>query len=108
VEPVRGAVALALLLAAASAARAAEPPPAALDAEMLRDLDMLGSPTYARDRELSKRLRLIERLRMLEAMRQAEADAAGAPVPAARPSSSTTIPPSIPPTNSLSNPKEVK
>lgn len=97
-EPARGAVALALLLAAASAARAADPPGAPLDAEMLRDLDMLGSPTYARDRELGKRLPLIERLRLLETLRQAEAESPV--VPAARPSN-------VPSNPSLS-PKEGK
>ncbi len=105
-EPARGAVALALLLATASPARAAEPPGAPLDAEMLRDLDMLGSSTYARDRELGKRLPLIERLRMLETLRQAEADPPV--VPAVRSSTPTsnsaTSPPSRPPTP----PKEVK
>jgi hypothetical protein len=51
---------------------------------------MLGSPTYARDRELSKRLPLIERLRMLETLRQAEADPPV--VPAARPSTPPASP----------------
>jgi hypothetical protein len=96
VEPARGVreMILALALLAATAARGAEPPAAALDAEMLRDLDMLGNPNYARDRELGRKLRLVERLRMLEALRQMEAE------PPATPTSL--------PTASPANPKEVK
>lgn len=46
----------------------------AVDAEMLRDLDLLTSPDYARDREVTRRMGLLERLRMLE--NQAADDAA--------------------------------
>ncbi len=38
-----------------------------VDAEMLRDLDVLSNPDYARDHEVAKRLSLFERLRLLEA-----------------------------------------
>ena len=56
--------------------------PEAVDAEMLRDLDLLTSPDYARDREVARRMGLLERLRMLEGERAP--DAAGpAPGPAA-------------------------
>ena len=47
-----------------------------VDAEMLRDLDLLSSPDYARDREVARRMGLFERLRMLEIQRAQ--DAAGA------------------------------
>jgi hypothetical protein len=43
--------------------------PEAVDAEMLRDLDLLSSPDYARDREVARRMGLLERLRMLEVER---------------------------------------
>ena len=46
----------------------------AVDAEMLRDLDLLTSPDYERDREVTRRMGLLERLRMLE--NQAADDAA--------------------------------
>jgi len=115
-EPIRGAVALALLLTSVPTARAAEPSRAPLDAEMLRDLDVLGSPTYSRDRELSRRLPLIERFRVLETLRQAETESPPVPatVPGAPPSSSPSparpIPPSppIPPSASPSSSKEGK
>jgi hypothetical protein len=74
---------VALLSLAPSAARAAQPvgaPPAAsgqasqpapgkgeeVDAEMLRDLDVLNNPNYARDQEIGKRLTFYERMRMLD------------------------------------------
>jgi hypothetical protein len=41
----------------------------AVDAEMLRDLDLLSSPDYARDREVARRMGFFERLRMLESQR---------------------------------------
>ncbi|MEK7372477.1 MAG: hypothetical protein AAB265_13585 [candidate division NC10 bacterium] len=77
------------LLCVISAARGAEGQPAAgqaegLDAEMLRDLDVLNSGEYARDRELGKRLRLLERLRVLEALRFLES-----PLPPATPAGSS-------------------
>lgn len=39
-----------------------------IDAEMLRDLEILNNPNYARDREIAKRLSILERLRMLDRM----------------------------------------
>jgi len=75
---VRGALPLALIVLAATPARAADPAP--LDAEMLRDLDVVGSPTYARDRELARKLPLVERMRMLEELRQIEAERPAQPV----------------------------
>jgi len=50
-------------------AGAAEP----VDAEMLRDLDLLSIPDYARDREVARRMGFFERLRMLENQRAQEA-----------------------------------
>jgi hypothetical protein len=95
VTPARGVLVLAVVLASAPAARAAEPPPGALDAAMLRDLDVVASPNYARDRELGRKLGLVERLRMLETLRQMETEA----VPAARPAGPSPAP---------SAPREVK
>jgi len=43
--------------------------PEAVDAEMLRDLDLLSSPDYTRDREVARRMGLLERMRMLETQR---------------------------------------
>ena len=70
---------LAALLGLASAAHAADqkpppPPPTpaqsdGVDAELLRDLEVLNNPDYARDREIAKRMSLYDRLRALEAMR---------------------------------------
>jgi hypothetical protein len=66
---------LALALAGTWQASAADRPaapnkragaPEAVDAEMLRDLDLLASPDYARDREVARRMGLLERMRMLE------------------------------------------
>jgi len=51
--------------------QAAPPPGDAVDAEMLRDLEVLNNPDYARDREIAKRMSFFERLRVLEAMRAA-------------------------------------
>jgi hypothetical protein len=81
-----------LALAGASEAEAAEPSgragaPDAVDAEMLRDLDLLSSPDYARDREVARRMGLFERLRMLESQRAQEAagdESTATPPPAAR------------------------
>ena len=53
-------------------------------AEMLRDLDVLNSGEYVRDRELGKRLRLLERLRVLEALPFLES-----PLPPATPAGSS-------------------
>jgi hypothetical protein len=77
-RPGRGALPLALIVLAATPARGADP--VALDAEMLRDLDVVDSPTYARDRELARKLRLVERMRMLEGLRNIEAEAPFPPV----------------------------
>jgi hypothetical protein len=51
--------------------------PEAVDAEMLRDLDLLSSPDYSRDREVARRMGFLERLRMLES--QPAADGAASP-----------------------------
>ena len=37
-----------------------------IDAEMLRDLQVLDNPNYARDQEIGKRLTFYERMRMLD------------------------------------------
>ena len=67
----------ALLSVAPAASRAAEAPAVAattqtkgdeVDAEMLRDLEVVGNPNYARDRELAKRMSFLERMRMLQAL----------------------------------------
>jgi hypothetical protein len=80
----------ALALAGVSEAGAAERggragAPEAVDAEMLRDLDLLSSPDYARDREVARRMGFFERLRMLESQRAQEAadgpDSASSPPP---------------------------
>ena len=39
-----------------------------IDAEMLRDLELLSSPDYARDREIAKRMSFFERTRPLQAL----------------------------------------
>ncbi|OGL16846.1 MAG: hypothetical protein A3K12_03835 [Candidatus Rokubacteria bacterium RIFCSPLOWO2_12_FULL_71_19] len=81
------ALLLALLgLIPAGRGAGAQPAPAPaerLEAEMLRDLDVLNSGDYARDREVGKRLRLLERLRILEALRFLES-----PPPPAAPTGS--------------------
>ena len=64
----------------------------AVDAEMLRDLDLLSSPDYARDREVARRMGFFERLRMLENQRAQEA-ASGA--------ESASSPPPPPPARSV-------
>jgi len=55
----------------------------AVDAEMLRDLDLLASPDYARDREVARRIDLLERMRLLESpdARDATGDAPAGPPP---------------------------
>lgn len=87
----------ALALAGVSAAGAAERggragAPEAVDAEMLRDLDLLSSPDYARDREVARRMGFFERLRMLETQRAQEAVSGPG---------SASSPPSPPPTGSV-------
>jgi len=37
-----------------------------IDVEVLRDLEVLDNPNYARDREIAKRLSFYERMRMLD------------------------------------------
>jgi hypothetical protein len=65
---------LSLVPAAAGAAEAPAAPRGAqakgdeIDAEMLRDLEVLNSPNYARDREIAKRLSFFERMRVLDQM----------------------------------------
>jgi hypothetical protein len=66
--------------------------PEAVDAEMLRDLDLLSSPDYARDREVARRMGFFQRLRMLES--QGAQEAASGPGPA-------SSPPPPPPTRSV-------
>jgi hypothetical protein len=50
---------------------------------MLRDLDLLASPDYARDREVARRIDLLERMRLLESpdARDAAGDASAGPPP---------------------------
>ena len=68
------AVLLSLVPAAAPAAEAPAAPRTSLtrsdeiDAEMLRDREILNNPNYARDREIAKRLNFFERMRMLDQM----------------------------------------
>src|SRR5574342_163412 len=66
-----------LVSLAPAAARAADGPAAPrtsqgkseeVDAEMLRDLEVLNNPNYARDREIARRLSFFERMRMLDQM----------------------------------------
>lgn len=65
---------LSLVPAAALAAEAPAAPRTAqvksdeIDAEMLRDLEVLNNPNHARDRDIAKRLSFFERLRMLDQM----------------------------------------
>jgi hypothetical protein len=54
----------------------------AVDAEMLRDLDLLLSPQFAREREMSLRMPFLERLRLLEGPRGPEPLSRRAPEPA--------------------------
>ena len=56
----------------------------AIDAEMLRDLEILSSPEYARDREIAKLLSFLERMRALQALPAAtnQPQPAGATPPA--------------------------
>ena len=49
---------------------------------MLRDLEVLNNPNYARDREIAKRLSFFERMRMLDQMRNNRAARDGATTPA--------------------------
>jgi hypothetical protein len=83
-----------LALCGAREVGAAEPaasPPLghAVDAEMLRDLDVLSSPDYARDHEVARRMGLFEGLRLLESP---AADDAAASRPARSDPTKTTAP----------------
>jgi hypothetical protein len=57
----------------------------AVDAEMLRDLELLASPDYARAHEVARRMTFFERLRMLESERARESGPAPAPARALEP-----------------------
>lgn len=92
---------LGMVLLTATAARGAEPPKNSLDAELLRDLDLLGTANYARDRELGRKLGVIERMRMLETLRQMETDPAAITQP-------VVAPPPGPPAGAPRSPKEAK
>lgn len=81
----------ALLSLAPAAARAAETPAAPrtsqakrdeIDPEMLRDLEVLNNPNYARDREIAKRLSFFERMRLLDQMTGNPSAREGATTPA--------------------------
>jgi hypothetical protein len=81
----------ALLSLVPAAARAAEGPAAPrtsqaksneIDAEMLRDLEVLNNPNYARDREIAKRLSFFERMRVLDQMTNNRPAREGATTPA--------------------------
>jgi hypothetical protein len=81
----------ALLSLAPAAARAAEAPTAPLtgqaksdeiDAEMLRDLEVLNNPNYARDREIAKRLSFFKRMRLSDRMTSNRPAQEGATPPA--------------------------
>ena len=87
---------VALVSLGPAAARGAEAPgtPAQgkgeeIDAELLRDLEVLNNANYARDREIAKRLSLLERLRMLQGQLppgsdQSQAGTGPPPPPASR------------------------
>jgi hypothetical protein len=53
-----------------------------IDAEVLRDLDVLDNPNYTRDREIAKRLTFYERMRMLDRWLSNRPAPDGAPAPA--------------------------
>jgi hypothetical protein len=82
-----GTLALPALLGLVGAAGAAESTAPArntgktepVDAEFLRDLDLLNSPDFARDREVAKRMRLLERLKELESWQASEGQPSGSP-----------------------------
>ena len=58
--------ALLSLVPASAAPRTPQAKSDEIDAEMLRDLEVLNNPNYARDREIAKRLTFYERMRMLD------------------------------------------
>ena len=81
----------ALLSLVPAAAGAAEAPGAGrnaqakgdeIDAEMLRDLEVLSNPNYARDREIAKRLSFFERMRVLDQITSNRPARDGATTPA--------------------------
>ena len=82
------AVARAAEPAAGQAGQSGQPVPAGgakgdeIDAEVLRDLDVLDNPNYARDREIAKRLTFYERMRMLDRWLSNRPAPDGAPAPA--------------------------
>jgi hypothetical protein len=56
-----------------------------VDAELLRDLDVLASPDYPRDRDVAPRVPVLELLRLLEMLRLLEGQPARvAPAPVQR------------------------
>jgi len=67
---------------APAAARSAQAKSEEIDAEMLRDLEVLNNPNYARDREIAKRLNFFERMRMLDQMTSNRPARNGATTPA--------------------------
>jgi hypothetical protein len=79
---------LSLVPAAACAAEAPAAPRTSqakseeIDAGMLRDLEVLNNPNYARDREIAKRLSFFERMRMLDQMTSNRPAREGATTPA--------------------------
>ena len=82
------AIARAAEPAAGQAGQSGQPAPAGqakggeIDAEVLRDLDVLDNPNYARDREVAKRLSFYERMRMLDRWLSNRPAPDGAPAPA--------------------------
>jgi len=56
-----------------------------VDAEVLRDLEVLNNPNYARDREIAKRMSFFERMRALQTLPAANSQppADGSPPPGA-------------------------
>ncbi len=88
-HPASWVLAMLGIVLAAGSARAEEAKTESMEAEMLRDLDVLANPDYAREREVVKRMRFLERLRMLESQRMLEAQgttggASPAPAPTPR------------------------
>lgn len=68
--------------AASQSSRTSQPKTDEVDAEVLRDLEVLNNPNYARDRELAKRLSFYERMRMLDRWLSNRPAPEGTPVPA--------------------------
>ena len=74
--------ALLSLVPASAAPRTPQAKSDEIDAEMLRDLEVLNNPNYARDREIAKRLSFFERMRMLDQMTSNRPAREGATIPA--------------------------